>query len=50
MFAGVFFFFFFGLSLLYFFSTITVAPNDRMFPNTLEESGSFLYALKTLFS
>ena len=48
MFACVLFFFF-GLSLLYFFSTITVAPNDWMFPNALEESGSFLYALKTLF-
>ena len=28
---------------------MTVTPNDRMFPNTLEVSGGFLYTLKTLF-
>ena len=56
MFAGVIFFFFFGggggeggVSLLYVFPITKGAPNDRMFPDTLEMSGGFLYTLKTLF-
>ena len=32
------------VSLLYVFPMITGAPNDRMFPGTLEVSGDFLYA------